>query len=89
MMLSDLLNELQECLDVNGDREVMVAQQPTWPLAANVVQVWDPAFDDADLPGAENVSEQDAAVVWIATSEVTTSDRSPYAPGRAWAEVVR
>ena len=87
MLLSELIEELQVCLDDNGDREVLVAQQPSWPLAANVVAVYDPEYDDADDPGADKVTGEDAAVLWIATSEVSGSERSPYAPGRAWAEL--
>lgn len=87
MMLSELIEVLQASLDDNGDRPVLVAQQPSWPLAAHVVNVYDPEYDDDD--GAAQVGEDDAAVVWIATQEVSGSDRSPYAPGRAWAETVR
>jgi hypothetical protein len=87
MLISELIEELQACLHDNGDREVLVAQQPTYPLAANVVQVYDPEYDTDD-DGAD-ISEADAAVVWIATSEVTSWKRSPYAPGRAWADALR
>lgn len=59
-------------------------QQPGWPLAANVVQVYDPAYDEDDL-----LSDEDAAAVWIATSEVSGYDRNPYAPRHAWSELCR
>ncbi len=82
MKLSELIEDLQACLDDSGDREVLVAQQPGWPLAANVVQVYDPAYDDEQA-----MSDEDAEAVWIATAEVTSSHaRSPYAPQVAWSE---
>lgn len=76
--LSELVEALQNSLDDNGDREVLVAQQPSYPLAARIVSVCDPEYGDVEMSG------EDADVLWIATSEIGTYDRSPYAPRAAW-----
>ncbi len=56
--LSELIEDLVASLEDNGDREVLIAQQPSWPLAAQVVQVYDPAYDDEP-----SMSDEDAAVL--------------------------
>lgn len=81
MKLSELIEDLTAALDDNGDREVLIAQQPSWPLAATVVQVYDPAYD-----AEPTMSDEDAEALWIATAEVSRYDRSPYAPRVAWSE---
>lgn len=77
MRISELIEDLRDALDANGDREVMIAQQPSWPLAARLVQVYDPADDVA-----EDDKIDDDAVLWLATAE-----SGDYAPRRAWSEV--
>lgn len=81
MKLSELIEDLTAALEDNGDREVLIAQQPSWPLAATVVQVYDPAYD-----AEPTMSDEDAEALWIATAEVSRYDRSPYAPRVAWSE---
>jgi hypothetical protein len=86
MTLSDLIEQLQDLVDefpALGDRDVMIATQPSYPLTAvidcvSLVDSEDADEDDEDI-------EDGLGVVWIATSEVgSSSSVSPYAPRAAW-----
>lgn len=86
MTLNDLIEQLQDLLEeypALGDRDVMIATQPSYPLTAvidcvSLVDSEDADEDDEDV-------EDGMGVVWIATSEVgSSSSVSPYAPRAAW-----
>jgi hypothetical protein len=86
MTLNDLIEQLQDLVDefpALGDRDVMIATQPSYPLTAvidcvSLVDSEDADEDDEDV-------EDGLGVVWIATSEVGShSSVSPYAPRAAW-----
>jgi hypothetical protein len=86
MTLSDLIEQLQDLLEefpALGDRDVMIATQPSYPLTAvidcvSLVDSEDADEDDEDV-------EDGLGVVWIATSEIGShSSVSPYAPRAAW-----
>lgn len=86
MTLNDLIEQLQDLLEeypALADRDVMIAQQPSYPLTAvidcvSLVDSEDADEDDEDV-------EDGMGVVWIATSEVgSSSSVSPYAPRAAW-----
>jgi len=85
MTLSDLIEQLQDLLEefpALGDRDVMIAQQPSYPLTA-VIDCVSLVYNDED-EGDED-AEDGLGVVWIATSEVgSSSSVSPYAPRAAW-----
>lgn len=85
MTLSDLIEQLQDLLEefpALGDRDVMIAQQPSYPLAAVIDCV--SLVDNDDEEGDED-AEDGLGVVWIATSEIGShSSVSPYAPRSAW-----
>jgi hypothetical protein len=85
MTLSDLIEQLQDLLEefpALGDRDVMIAQQPSYPLAAVIDCV--SLVDNDDDEGDED-AEDGLGVVWIATSEIGShSSVSPYAPRAAW-----
>lgn len=85
MTLSDLIEQLQDLLEefpALGDRDVMIAQQPSYPLAAVIDCV--SLVDNDDEEGDED-AEDGLGVVWIATSEIGShSSVSPYAPRAAW-----
>jgi hypothetical protein len=83
MTLNDLIEQLQDLVDefpALGDRDVMIATQPSYPLTAvidcvSLVDSEDADEDDEDV-------EDGLGVVWIATSEV--GSHSSYAPRAAW-----
>jgi hypothetical protein len=86
MTLNDLIEQLQDLVDefpALGDRDVMIATQPSYPLTAvidcvSLVDSEDADEDDEDV-------EDGLGVVWIATSEIGShSSVSPYAPRAAW-----
>ena len=86
MTLNDLIEQLQDLLEEHpalGDRDVMIATQPSYPLTAvidcvSLVDSEDADEDDEDV-------EDGMGVVWIATSEIGShSSVSPYAPRAAW-----
>jgi hypothetical protein len=86
MTLNDLIEQLQDLLEeypALGDRDVLIATQPSYPLTAvidcvSLVDSEDADEDDEDV-------EDGMGVVWIATSEVgSSSSVSPYAPRAAW-----
>jgi hypothetical protein len=88
MKISQLIDRLTEAMENNGDRDVLLAYQPNWPLAAGVSNVYDPAEDDnrADEEGDEHaLSDRDSDVLWIAASTSVEYDQNPYAPRAAWA----
>ena len=81
MTLNDLIEQLQDLLDESpelGDRDVMIATQPSYPIAA--------VIDCVCVVNDEDDEEEDAfGTVWIATSEIgSSSSVSPYAPRAAW-----
>jgi hypothetical protein len=85
MTLSNLIEQLQDLLEefpALGDRDVMIAQQPSYPLTAVIDCV--SLVDNDDDEGDED-AEDGLGVVWIATSEIgSSSSVSPYAPRAAW-----
>jgi hypothetical protein len=86
MTLNDLIEQLQDLVDefpALGDRDVMIATQPSYPLTAVIdcVSLVDSEDDDEDDEDAED----GLGIVWIATSEIGShSSVSPYAPRAAW-----
>lgn len=86
MTLSDLIEQLQDLLEefpALGDRDVMVATQPSYPLTAVIDCV---SLVDNDEDEDDEDAEDGLGIVWIATSEVGrySSSVSPYAPSAAW-----
>jgi hypothetical protein len=85
MTLSDLIEQLQDLLEefpALGDRNVMIAQQPSYPLTAVIDCV---SLVDNDDDEDDEDAEDGLGVVWIATSEIgSSSSVSPYAPRAAW-----
>jgi hypothetical protein len=85
MTLSDLIDQLQDLLEefpALGDRDVMIAQQPSYPLTAVIDCV---SLVDNDDDEDDEDAEDGLGVVWIATSEIgSSSSVSPYAPRAAW-----
>jgi hypothetical protein len=85
MTLNDLIEQLQDLVDefpALGDRDVMVAQQPSYPLTAVIDCV---SLVDSDDDEDDEDSEDGLGIVWIATSEIGSHSRiSPYAPSAAW-----
>ena len=85
MTLSDLIEQLQDLLEefpALGNRDVMIAQQPSYPLTAVIDCV---SLVDNDDDEDDEDAEDGLGVVWIATSEVgSSSSVSPYAPRAAW-----
>lgn len=88
MKLTDLIEQLQDLLEdfpELAEADVMVAQQPSYPLAAVIdcVSLVDGDSDDEFLD--EEEISGGLPTVWIATSEVGSgSSVSPYAPRAAW-----
>ena len=88
MTLNDLIEQLQDLVDefpALGDRDVMIATQPSYPLTAVIdcVSLVD-NDEDEDDEDAED-AEDGLGIVWIATSEIGShSSVSPYAPRAAW-----
>lgn len=85
MTLNDLIEQLQDLVDefpALGDRDVMIAQQPSYPLSAVIDCV---SLVDSDDDEGDEDAEDGLGVVWIATSEIgSSSSVSPYAPRAAW-----
>lgn len=83
MNVRDLMELLE---DMDPDLEVMIAQQPSWPLASkvrHVVAATDLPHDDADavdLPSSDPRGRED--ILWIAAGDATE-----YAPGAVFDEV--
>jgi len=86
MTLNDLIEQLQDLVDefpALGDRDVMIATQPSYPLTAVIDCVSLVDSEDADEDDEDD--EDGLGTVWIATSEVgSSSSVSPYAPRAAW-----
>jgi len=86
MTLTDLIEQLQDLMEEFpelAEADVMVATQPSYPLAAVIdcVSLVDSEDVDEDAEDAEDA----LGVVWIATSEVGSNSKvSPYAPRAAW-----
>ena len=85
MTLSDLIEQLQDLLEefpALGDRDVMIATQPSYPLTAVIDCV---SLVDSDEDEDDEDAEDGLGIVWIATSEIGShSSVSPYAPRAAW-----
>jgi hypothetical protein len=85
MTLSDLIEQLQDLLEefpALGDRDVMIATQPSYPLTAVIDCV---SLVDNDEDEDDEDAEDGLGIVWIATSEIGShSSVSPYAPSAAW-----
>jgi hypothetical protein len=85
MTLTDLIEQLQDLLEeypALADRDVMIAQQPSYPLTAVIDCV---SLVDSDDDEDDEDAEDGLGVVWIATSEIGShSSVSPYAPSSAW-----
>ena len=89
MTLNDLIEQLQDLVDefpALGDRDVMIATQPSYPLTAVIDCVSLVDSEDADEDDEDDEDSEDGlGVVWIATSEIGShSSVSPYAPRAAW-----
>jgi hypothetical protein len=86
MTLNDLIEQLQDLVEEFpelAEADVMVAQQPSYPLTA--------VIDCISLVDSDSDEDEDNGIsgglptVWIATSEVgSSSSVSPYAPSAAW-----
>jgi len=76
MTLNELIAQLQTMVEQNeilGEAEVLIAHQPSYPLAVQIdVLTADYTDGDAD------------PVIWIAAGDHPGSKRSPYAPKHAW-----
>jgi hypothetical protein len=85
MTLTDLIEQLQDLLEefpALGDRDVMIATQPSYPLTAVIDCV---SLVDSDDDEDDEDAEDGLGIVWIATSEIGShSSVSPYAPRAAW-----
>ena len=85
MTLNDLIEQLQDLVDefpALGDRDVMIATQPSYPLTAVIDCV---SLVDSDDDEDDEDAEDGLGIVWIATSEIGShSSVSPYAPSAAW-----
>ena len=73
MTVQELIELLEE---FEGDTQVRIAYQPSYPLRALVSNVTS-AADDEDDPDSKEI-------VWIATSDYVPSQENPYAPRAAW-----
>lgn len=86
MTLTDLIEQLQDLLEdfpELAEADVMVAQQPSYPLSA-VIDCISLVDSDSDEDEDDGISGG-LPTVWIATSEVgSSSSISPYAPRAAW-----
>jgi hypothetical protein len=86
MTLNDLIEQLQDLVEEFpelAEADVMVAQQPSYPLSAVIdcISLVDSDSDEDD----DNGISGGLPTVWIATSEVgSSSSVSPYAPSAAW-----
>ena len=82
MTVNDLIEILQETqAEGHGDREIFIAEQPSYPLAARFEGIHVEDEDDAEDKG-----EQPA--VWL-VSGANTSSRNPYSvPRDAWDDCI-
>lgn len=75
MTVNDLIEILQETqAEGHGDREIFIAEQPQYPLAAIFRGVYVEDEDEAEDKGEE-------AAVWL-VSGANTSGRNPYSVPR-------
>lgn len=87
MMISELIEQLQDALDNEGDREVLLATQPSWPLAFEVSGTYVPEAEQMDEPCASHDAEVcgecnlEDSPLWIVQGE---HPDNPYAPKDAW-----
>jgi hypothetical protein len=73
LKLTDLIDLLDGQLEEHGDIEVLIASQPSYPLAHSLGAV-------TALPFSAGSTEP---ALWLAAGDHPT-DRSPYAPTEAW-----
>jgi hypothetical protein len=77
MKISELIEQLEQQLKFEGDLEVRIAYQKSYPLAAYLESVTLVEADDDDERATESI-------VWLAASEGVYNSDSPYAPQEAW-----
>lgn len=80
------VNELRDALeDLDGDLEVRIGWQPSWPLRMRVAGVVTPQ-DLQDIREDEYDEEPDEAesFVWLVGSEGVDYNEHPYAPRALW-----
>lgn len=85
MTVEELIEQLEQ---YDRDAEIRVALQPEYPLRGEIQNVVSAAEveRDADPPVEPRHDLDVAPVVWIAVSQVSSYDESPYdVPGGAWA----
>ena len=82
MTVNDLIEILQSAADEgHGERKILVAEQPNYPLAARFEGVYVEGEDEAEDKGEE-------AAVWL-VSGTNTYGRNPYSvPRDAWDDAV-
>ena len=75
MTVNDLIEILQDAAeDGHGERNILIAEQPSYPLAARFEGVYVEDEDEAEDKGEE-------AAVWL-VSGANTSGRNPYSVPR-------
>lgn len=81
MTINELIAALEEARDdLGGDREVLVANQPTYPLTNVITAVSVTDGDEDDEP-----TDRRARALWIAVSQPGAyGDLNPYAPADVW-----
>lgn len=62
MQVKDLIEALSE---LDPEKEVMLATQPSWPLAFKVDGVFDPDTEGLAAPDHDFSDEEHPSVVWI------------------------
>lgn len=81
MTVNELLEQLTEIAEAgNGDLEVLLASQPSWPLAATIRGVVEEDSDFSD----DSMDEE--KVVWLVEGS-SPRHRGPYAPKELWGMV--
>lgn len=81
MKVSELVERLTElCEEGYGDRTIMVATQPSYPLAAKFLGVADPLDGPPDDDDDGNPND---GPVWLVSGD-QPSTGSPYAPRHLW-----
>ena len=82
MTVNDLIEILQNAAeDGHGERKILVAEQPNYPLAAR--------FEGVYVEGEEEAEDKgETAAVWL-VSGPNTSSRNPYSvPRDAWDDAI-
>lgn len=79
MKIQELIERLQDIAEDFPDAVVMLATQPTYPIAETLHGVASPADDDLDDDGERDPSKP---VVWLASGGTPSEDSgiNPYAP---------